>query len=186
MSSRVTQTEEIQSQTGVILAVEENRFAISPSLTLDDLEGNELPTKDMMLAVTPSQSYSGAWEVSAYDAGSIVDHEGTLWRANADTLTTDVPGSSVKWDDILVDVKSVLVADDTLLDGDAETGWYYAISYADYSRYGDYPDVRIYRDSLTRIWLDYQNIVSGEIQLPFPDVSEDGHTLFAYLIIITK
>ncbi|MFA6087413.1 hypothetical protein [Mucilaginibacter sp.] len=50
MSSRTLQTEEIQSLTGVILASSESRYAISGTLGIDDLAGNENVTKDMLLA----------------------------------------------------------------------------------------------------------------------------------------
>lgn len=54
MASRVIQTEEIQSGTGVITASELNKFAISPDLTIDDLAGEQLVTKNMLLASLPS------------------------------------------------------------------------------------------------------------------------------------
>lgn len=47
MSSRVIQTEEIQSSTGQIKAVEGSRYAIDDDITYEDLQGNETITKDM-------------------------------------------------------------------------------------------------------------------------------------------
>jgi len=46
--------------------------------------------------------YSGAWDGSKvpYAAQSVVDHDGTLWRANTPTSTE--PGTDGTWDDILV------------------------------------------------------------------------------------
>lgn len=47
--------------------------------------------------------YSGAWNGSKtpYAAGSITDHNGTLWRAN--TSTSAEPGTDGTWDNVLND-----------------------------------------------------------------------------------
>lgn len=82
--------------------------------------------------------------------------------------------------------KEINVGYNTQLDGDADSGWYYTIPFAEYSAYGHYPDIRIYRDSNARINLDYVNTLSDNITVPLPDVDDDGKTLYPYLIIITK
>lgn len=102
MSSRNIQTEEIQSQTGVIRATGMSRYAIDPDIEYDDLQGDECITKDMLEQQTGGASaYVGAWSnTESYGNGDVVDYKGTLWRSQHGDNTAN-PQSPADWTDIL-------------------------------------------------------------------------------------
>lgn len=42
-----------------------------------------------------------AWSAANYASGLQVNYSGKIWKANADTISTDIPGTSAKWDELL-------------------------------------------------------------------------------------
>lgn len=73
-------------------------ISLTSPLNVISWNGSTAVVKGVPIEVPQAENKIPDWQPAAYSAGVQRGHSGKRWQANANTLATDVPGISPKWD----------------------------------------------------------------------------------------